>query len=64
MNNELIEACKTGDIKKLYELIEEGVADIHNDYDYDYALLFGFTKWNLKVVEFLVEKGAKKIKMT
>ena len=55
MNNELIEACKAGDIKKVYELIEIG-ADIHAHNDY--ALCSASENRHLEVVKFLIDKGA------
>ena len=55
MSNDLIKACKSGDIKKVKYLIDKG-ADIHADYDH--ALRLATYYGHLEVVKYLVKKGS------
>ena len=55
MNEELIEACKAGDINKVLQLVEDG-ADVHADNDH--ALRSASLNGHIEVVKILIEKGA------
>ena len=59
LNYQLYEACKSGDIKKVRELIRKGVnVNEKSDFIEDTALLIASRKGYFDIVKLLIENGA------